>query len=399
MRTIDPTHVRRLIVSKQHLDGAARPPMLDVIRDLGCVQLDPIRRVERTHLLVLWSRLGVFDPAQLERLRWEERSLFEYWAHAASLVLTEDYPIHATHMRRVRRSDQSRAWLDEHELAPLRDHVLQRIQAEGPLRPGDIGHDGQTAEHFTGWTSNRAINRLFGYLWNTGELLVCERKGNQRRWNLAERVLPEWTPRDELDEFDASYRAVQRAVRALGVARGKKHINWHFTRHRYWHFEDVLQKLLDEDALLPVQIGDWAGEWLMHRDDLPLLERIEAGDWQPKTTLLSPFDNLICDRDRTEQIWDFNFRIEIYVPKEKREYGYYVLPILHGETLIGRMDMEYNRKTKTLHIHATYAEAHAPAAALEPLREAVHSLARFVGAETIAYGDTLPDIWLGLGDG
>ena len=99
IRPIDPTHARQLIVTKQHLDAKERPTMLDMIRDLGCVQLDPIRKVERTHLLVLWSRLGNFDVEELEKLRWEDRSLFEYWAHAASLVLTEDYPIHAVNMR------------------------------------------------------------------------------------------------------------------------------------------------------------------------------------------------------------------------------------------------------------------------------------------------------------
>jgi uncharacterized protein YcaQ len=133
----------------------------------------------------------------------------------------------------------------------------------------------------------------------------------------------------------------------------------------------------------------------MHRDDIPLLENIEQGDWQPKTTLLSPFDPLICDRDRTEFIWDFRFRIEIYVPKDKREYGYYVLPILHGDRLIGRMDMAYAKKAKTLNVLSTYAEENAPAVT-EDIRGAVQSLAKFLGAKDIAYGATMPEIWKAL---
>ncbi|MEL6525183.1 MAG: crosslink repair DNA glycosylase YcaQ family protein, partial [Chloroflexota bacterium] len=133
-------------------------------------------------------------------------------------------------------------------------------------------------------------------------------------------------------------------------------------------------------------------------DDVPLLEKIEAGDWQGHTVLLSPFDNLICDRDRTELIWDFYFRIEIYVPPAKREYGYYVLPILHGDQLIGRISMEMNRKTNTLHALATYAQDDAPADAVSDIRDSLEALADFLGAENIVFGETMPAMWKALRD-
>ena len=396
VRSIDPRIARRFIITKQHLDGGQHPTMLDVIRDLGCVQLDPISKVARTHLLVMWSRLGIYDVADFDKLRWEDRSLFEYWAHAASLVLTEDYPIHAAYMREVGHDEKIPQWIAEHNLQPLREYMLQKIRENGPLGTNDFEDDQLTSETFSGWTSGRAVNRLMDRMWSMGNVMVVERKGNQRKWDLAERFFPDWTPREELDSYQASYRSMQRAVKTLGIAQGRKQINYAFTRGRYWHYNKVLQQLLDEGKLIPITIESWDNEWLMHVDDLSLLEQIEKGEWIPKTTLLSPFDNLICDRDRTEFLWDFRFRIEIYVPKAKREYGYYVLPILHGDQLIGRMDMDYDKKAQRLDILATYAEESAPQDAVDEIRAAVHSLGDFLGAKKIAYSKKLPAIWSSL---
>lgn len=393
IRQIDPIHARRLIISKQHLDKQSPPPMLNLIHNLGCLQLDPIRKVERTHLLVLWSRLGNYDIDELEKLRWDDNSLFEYWAHAASIVPTQDYPIHHVYMRQAKQSPKLKTWLDEHNLHDLRQRMLDKMRHQGALGTNDFDDDQYTAETFSGWTTGRAVNRLMDRMWTMGDVLPAIRKGNQRKWALTEDVLPDWTPREELDLFQASYQAMQRAVKALGVAMDKKHINYHFTRNRYWEFSAVKKQLLKEEKLIPVQIGDWQGNWYLHADDLPLLEDIEAGNWQGRTTLLSPFDNLICDRDRTEIIWDFYFRIEIYVPQKKREFGYYVLPILHGDSLIGRIDMEMNRKTKTLHALSTYAQENAPQEAVSGIRESLYNLGEFLGAEKIEFGETMPSIW------
>lgn len=394
LRSIDPVHARRLIISKQHLDAQARPSMLEVIRDLGCLQLDPISKVARTHLLVLWSRLGEYDVNDFERLRWQDRSLFEYWAHAASIVLTEDYPIHAVYMQQNR--ERREEWLEEHELQELRLAILREIQTRGTMLSREFEDKQHTEEHFSGWTSNRSVNRLLGYLWTVGEIMVTERKGNQKAWGTLEKFLPDWTPRDEISPYEASKRSIEKAVKALGLARGKAHINYHYTRGRYWDYEQALQDLLDSGTLQKVQVDSWDGDWLIHQSDLALLEKIESGDWQGRTTLLSPFDNLICDRQRTQDIWDFYFRIEIYVPKAKREYGYYVLPILHGDKLIGRMDLDYQKKAKCLQVNATYAESHAPAEAAPAIHAAVESLGRFLGAKDIRYGETMPAMWSSL---
>jgi uncharacterized protein len=193
------------------------------------------------------------------------------------------------------------------------------------------------------------------------------------------------------------------AVRALGLATAG-HIKDHFTRRRYPHLNDVLKQLTNEGILQQVEVvtDDGAPLWrqpaYIHVDDLPLAERIEGGEFAPRTTLLSPFDNLICDRKRTQQLFDFDFTIEIYVPKNKRQYGYYVLPLLHGDRLIGRMDMQMDRKQSVLNANAVYAEPNAPAdpAAMQAIAGAVESLATFLGAGNINYGDISYAPWQSL---
>ena len=179
------------------------------------------------------------------------------------------------------------------------------------------------------------------------------------------------------------------ALHALGVATPQQ-IKWHFIRRRYAQLSDVLDELEQRGEIERVYIREWPGAWYMLRADAPLLERIAAGDWQPRTTLLSPFDNLICDRARTEQFFNFNFRLEIYTPKHKRQFGYYVLPILLGDRIIGRIDPLMDRARRRLIVNAVHLEPGAPAArsVKRALGAALEELAAFLGAEAIEHGST-----------
>ncbi|MBI5669065.1 MAG: YcaQ family DNA glycosylase [Chloroflexi bacterium] len=400
IRTLTPTTARRLAIARQHLDGQPRPAdnMLDVIRDLGCLQLDPTSAVARSHLLVLWSRLGNYDRAQLDRLLWHDRQLFEYWAHAASIVLTEDYPIHAEMMSRYANGEPAywQKWIQQN--AAFRDHILNELEKRGPLSSKDFEDKTASGWASTGWTSGRNVSRMLDFLWLQGKILVKERRGQTRYWDLAERCLPDWTPRHALSRREVVRRSAQRALRALGVARANQ-IKQHFTRSRYPDLPSVLDELEAEGRIQRVKIaGDgvtWPGVWYIHTDELPLLDRLEAGDWQPRTTLLSPFDNLIADRARTESMFHFEYRIEIYVPKDKRRYGYFVLPILHGDRLIGRIDPLLDRKQGVLNINAVYAEPGAPQDrdTAHTIRAAIENLATFLGATNIVYTDRVPEGW------
>jgi uncharacterized protein YcaQ len=395
---LTPTLARRLAVSAQRLAGPTAPNdsagILSVARSIGCLQLDPISAVARSHTLVTFSRVGPYDLAHLDTLLWKERSLFEYWAHAASIVLTEDYPIHNALMRNHPRRAATRAWVEAN--AALRDHILSELSANGPLPSRHFEDKAQAGWHSSGWTSERNVSQMLDYLWTRGEIMVAGRSGLQKLWDLSERVLPDWTPRDILDEHEVTRRAVQKAIRALGVGTAR-HINLHYIRYRYKNLPQVLNELEGEGVIRRVEIEGVNGKglWYIHRDDLPLLERLANGDWQPRTTLLSPFDNLICDRARTMQLFHFDFRIEIYVPKDKRKYGYYVLPILHGDRLIGRIDPTMDRKMNVLHVHNVYAEPDAPMTAEmgKAVAGAIEEMATFLGAKTIVYGENAPKGW------
>ncbi|MCC6189409.1 MAG: YcaQ family DNA glycosylase [Anaerolineales bacterium] len=401
IRPISLALARRLAITRQRLAGPRPAPgpagLLEVARDLGCIQLDPINAVDRTHRLVCYSRAGHFDGGQLDQLVYGDRQLFEYWAHCASLVLTEDYPLHHLMMRRYPGGDsawseRTRQWIKDN--AKLRRFLLAEIRKHGPLPSRLLVEEGLDPQAWvsSGWTSGRNVSRMLDFLWIQGKIMVAGRAGGQKLWDLAERVLPEWTPRQRLGERAAVRRAAEKAVRALGVA-SPRDINHHFTRDRYPGLPRALADLEKQGRLVRVAVtpessgAPWKGPHYAHADDLPALERLANGDWQPRTVLLSPFDNLICDRQRTQQWFDFDFRIEIYVPKHKRKYGYYVLPILHGDRLIGRVDPLMDRARSRLIVNAVYAEPTAPSdrATANAVAGAVEDLARFLGARDIGY--------------
>lgn len=395
--TLSLESARRLAVRCQHLAGPRPGAGLDglrqVLRTLRCLQLDPVNAVARSHLLVLWSRVGGYDPADLDVLLWQERWLFEYWAHAASIVLAEDYPIHQVMMRGYPAGEsgyarQVRGWLSANDA--LRQHVLDRLREKGPLPIG--GFDDVAAEPWrsSGWTNGRSVERMLDFLWFQGQVTVAGRSGRTRLWDLTEHRLPEWAGTEPLSREEAVSRAAEHALRALGVARTAD-IEQHFIRDRYPGLAGVLSDLEAAGLIVPATVEGGAERWHVHRDVLGLLER----DWEPRTTLLSPFDNLICDRGRTERLWGFAFRTEMYVPKAKRQYGHYIMPILHGDRLAGRLVPRLDRRRAVLEIEGLFPEPDTPAdeATTAAVGRAVAELAAFAGAREITYGDKVPQPW------
>lgn len=283
--------------------------------------------------------------------------------------------------------------------AALKRHVLGEIRRRGPL-PSSAFEDRSTrAWQSSGWTSGRNVDRMLAYLWMAGSLVVARREAGRRWWDLADRWLPDWTPRQPLSEKEMVRQAAQRSLRALGVAR-EIHIQQHFIPGRFVGLREVLAELQRSGDVLPVQIKDgsegWPGTWYVHAKDLPLVDRLERGDWKPRTTLLSPFDNLIRDRARTRTMFGFDYSIEIYVPAARRKYGYYVLPVLHGDRLIGRVDAALDRKQQNLQLRAVYAEnGKADSAEGAAAAAAVAELASFVRAKTVTQTRTIPPAWKG----
>jgi len=414
VRTISATTARRLAITRQRLAGKKSKPnadgIFDVVKDLGFLQLDPTNVVAPSHQLVVFSRVGPYQPKHLETLLWEERRLFESWAHAASIVVTEHYPIYRWIMHRIatgrgfwhgftasgeRQSQRVLAWMKAND--SLRRSILRQIR-EGGLLPSRAFVDQSTgAWRSSGWNNGRNVGMMLFYLQMMGQLMVAGRSGGQKLWDLSARRLPSWTPTTKLGEPAIVRWAAEISLRALGVAPPAD-IRENFIRWKYVNLPAALGSLEKNGRIIPVSVRDgdqlWPGTWYVHADDLTLLDRIEAARWTPRTTLLSPFDNLIIDRKRTRRMFGFDYTMEIYVPPAKRRYGYYAMPVLHGDRLVARVDPAMNREAGRLSIRRVSVEAgYDDTQVAVATREAIAGLATFLKAGAIDYDGEVPSRW------
>ena len=393
------TAARRLAVSAQGLDGPAprrrptRDEILDVARRLRCLQLDPTSIVARSHLLVVFSRLGAFDQTELERLVYRDKAMFEYWAHEASIVLVEDLPLHRLLMRHGAFGWRKRMqeWWDVNE--EFRAYILDRLRADGPLPLREIEDRAAAPWLSSGWSHQRTVSRMLEFMWVRGRVGIAARDGGQRLWDLMERCLPPDAPQEDVDAEEGTRRAALLALKALGIAR-PPHIRAHFTRGRYPHLPEVLKQLEADGAIVPAQIDGVKGQWWVRADDV---ESLTSDGFKPRTALLSPFDNLLCDRARTEELFGFSHRLEIYTPKAKRRWGFFVLPILHGDRLIGRADLAIDRRKQRLVAHAIHREPDAPKsqAVVKAIRRELERLAGWQNVGDLELRQ-VPDAWPAL---
>jgi uncharacterized protein len=331
-REVSVEEARRIAVRAQLLDGSATD-VLSTVRRLGFLQLDPISTVAPPQHLVLWSRLGSFDRAELDRLLWEERKLVEW---DACLYPSEDLPLLQAQMRRKPRAGGWERRLVDYlkENASFRRYVLRELERRGPLLSREIDDHSSMRREDHRWWGSRKMGLMLQVLNARGEVAVVGRRGGQRMWDLAERWYPETV---RVPWVEAEQALAQRRFRSLGVR-------------------------LDR------------GRWFAHPEALD-------GPAGMRVTFLSPFDRLVHDRTRAEALWGFRYRLEMYVPKVKREYGYYVLPILRGDRVIGRIEPVHDRKTGELRVLGVWWEDGVrPVSLAAPLR----NLARFLGARLAA---------------
>jgi uncharacterized protein YcaQ len=326
---VDTDAARRIAIRAQLLDGSA-VDVRETVRRLGFLQLDPIATVMTPPELILWSRLGPHDRAELDRLLWEERVLLEW---NAFIWPVESLPILRGLMRRQRKSTRyaSHRWMRDFmaENRAFRRYVLRELERRGPLLSRELEDRaaGESRDHR--WYGSRRVGHMLTILHLWGEIAIAGRRGRQRLWDLADRVYP---PGEALGVAEAERLLEEQRFRSLGVRLGKE-------------------------------------GWEAHPDALD-------GPVPDRAVVLSPFDRLVHDRDRAEALFGFHYRLEMYVTPSKREYGYYVIPLLVGDRIAGRVEPLVDRKAGTMKLLGAWGD-------VSRLDEALDPLATFLGVERV----------------
>ena len=344
--------LRATVLDAQRLttaNAAQTPPSSDdivnVVKVLGYLQIDTLNMVNRSHYVTLWSRLGSYDLDTLHQLVYTpgQRQLYEGWGHAACILPLEHYRYH-----RWRTIPDFSAWWNQDGNRELTDQTLERIRAEGGLRVGDFEYQGPKRNPWYDWKpSKTALEALFA----AGDLMIADRVNFQRVYDIKERVLPDWVDAVPADSEEGRRFCVEQAARALGVF-DQRNLNWYAY---IWakQIKPTVQELHADGTLVEIQgeTMDGVRKWLVHRDTLPLLQRAADGEIKTeRTTFLSPFDSFFWAHERDQRLWGFNQVLECYKRPQDRIYGYFCLPILHKDRLVGRFDPKLDRKTGVLNL-------------------------------------------------
>jgi uncharacterized protein YcaQ len=364
---------------------ATKDDVLAAIRRMGVLQIDTISVVARSPYLVLWSRLGDYDPAWLEQLL-EEGKLFEYWAHEACFIPVEDYGLY-----RHRMLDTSplgwksgSSWMRGH--AEQVERVLEHLRAHGPTRAADFERtDGKSG----GWWEWKPEKRSLEALFTAGKVMVARRQNFHRVYDLAERVLPGWDDSQAPSMEQVQREFALRAVKALGLAKASWIPDYHRTRPPHL----APQALADEGLLLRARVEGSKEPVFVHPDHAGLLAAAGQGSLNPTvTTLLSPFDPIVWDRRRALELFGFDYRLECYTPAEKRRYGYFTLPILRRGQLVGRIDAKAHRAAGLFELKTVALEEGVRTSErfLRDLAAAVARCARWHGCPLVQVGQTDP---------
>jgi uncharacterized protein len=317
---------RRIAVKAQRLDADRPTDLVELVKWLGLLQIDPTKAIAPNADLVAWSRLGSdYAPEHLTSALEDDHTLFEL---NALVRPTDDLPLFLSEMDGRPRSKEGREWLEAN--AGFHRDVLARLAEAGPLLSRDIPDTSSVPWKSSGWTHNRNVTLMLEILQMRGEVAIAGRQGRQRLWDLAERVYP---PAEPVAAQEAETIRSRRRLRALGIARES-------TTKVPLEPNDVGD--VGEVATVEGTKGTW-------RVDPEALAAVDA-EFEGRTALLSPFDRLVYDRTRAEELFDFEYVLEMYKPKDKRRWGYFALPILHGDELVGKLDAKANRKAGALEV-------------------------------------------------
>ena len=366
----------------------ATPSMRTFDRTLertGVLQVDSVNVLQRAHYMPLYSRMGPYDVGLLRRAAERRpRRVVEYWAHVQALMPVELWPLMRHRMEKYRSERGTWGFTADADLEP---RVLAAVRDRGPVTARDLEEEfssgPRTKEHW-GWNWSES-RKVLDYLYLVGDVAIAGRNSQfEVVYDLPERVLPAAvldaptpTPQEAVTEL------VRRAARSHGVASGVCLADYYRLRLQpapgLPSAKVAIAELVESGELTPVTVQGWKKQAYLHRD-ARLPRRVEA------RALLSPFDPVVWERARAEALFDFFYRIEIYVPAEKRLHGYYVLPFLLGDRLVARVDLKADRAARTLRVPGAFAEDHAPPETAHELALELRRLAGWLGLEDVAVG-------------
>ena len=354
MRRLRIDQVKRFALAAQGFNDGRAEGRVDVrhfrkvLQDVGLIQLDSVNVFSRAHYMPFFSRIGPYDRDHLDEWLWSSGEVFEYWGHEASLIPTEDH-----HLWRWRMKpavwDRVRKIREEHP--GYMEAVLEQVEEYGPLQTSDLEDPGERSPGgMWNWSKGKvALEALF----MEGKVTTAARPNFIRLYDLTERVIPdEHLDRPALEAEDAFAELLMRAAAHLGIGTANDLIDYfrlNRTKGGVQVARRILDQLVDDGKLVEREVEGWEKSAFVHPD--ATLPREARG-----TALLSPFDSLVWFRPRTERIWDFHYRIEIYVPEPQRVYGYYVLPFLLDGDLVARVDLRVGRRTGELQVKGAFGE-------------------------------------------
>jgi uncharacterized protein YcaQ len=315
-----------------------------VVDRIGLVQLDSVNVFSRTHYMPFFSRLGAYDRAALDAWLWGSGEMFEYWGHEASLIPVQDHNLWGWRMNGTFNWARLETMRRDHP--EYLDQVLEQVRHRGPLKTADLHDPGQRdGTSMWGWSKGKvALEALF----MGGKVTTAHRPNFTRMYDLSERVIPEeHFDAQGLEREKAQSILLLKAARSMGVATAADLADYH--RIKMPEARPLIERLSDAGELVEVEVEGWGRAAYLH-PEARLPRKVEG------RALLSPFDNLVWFRDRIDRLWDFHYRIEIYVPEPKRVYGYYVLPLLLDGELVARVDLKTDRKRQSLLVKGVFAE-------------------------------------------
>lgn len=395
--TLSAAEARRMALAAQ---GFARARPADpgtrqlnlALSRMRTLQIDSVNVFARSHYMPLFSRLGAYDTTALDRLLFTPKPAYvESWAHVAAFIPAADWGLFRFRMddNRAKYGTASDTWFQQHR--EIVDWVLAELAARGPLRPAQIEHDAKQAARGPWWDWDVVKNAL-ERLWLFGDVAIAGRRGFERRYGLAEHVIPAHALANPVPRDDAIRELIRRAAQAYGVATASDLADYFRIKDRAG-VTAAIGELEDSGELVPVTVAGWtsagrpARAWA-HRD-AALPRRIDA------TALLTPFDPVVWFRDRAERLFDFAYRIEIYTPAPQRRFGYYSLPVLVGDDLVGRIDLKADRANSTLRVQSAWWEHGRPADAAARVAAELRTAAQWQGLEHISisgWGDAVADL-------